>query len=424
MPKITSLSIRLLLFSSLVCIALLELRIAVVAQTAYSGESRSKSIQKYQQQPRFLVGYGRQAILAGGNLQTAKKWYQKALRVNPLYIPAWIALSEVYNDEGESTRALAILDYIDKKMENIARWRWDKAMLAYQLDRFDILSTDLSWLLQQKKISRKTKLKAVKLAFSLWPEPEELLREMGRENIDRLFNHAVRTKKLTTANYLWPTVDQSDPEANQVLPYINQLIYHSKEIATAARIWKKYYPSNNLIYNNNFSEPPVNSGFGWRFGKIKGVEIIPTNSTDNSVVHLKFNGTLNINYYHIRQFIPLTSEHSYELSGRMRSRGITTEQKPFVEVIGLLCSMPGAKTEMMQADQEWTPFSLVFSVPEQCEAVQVRVRRSPSKNIDNLIKGDFWLSNFSLKPITHSDNQLKISTLEIVSDPEDLPDSK
>ncbi len=422
-PMFTSTSFRVFLFCCLLCIALLELRIAVVAQTAYSGVSRNKSIQKYQQQPRFLVAYGRQAILGSGQLKVAKQWYQKALIVNPHYIPAWIALSELYNDEGDSTSALTILEYIDGKMEDVVRWRWDKTMLAYQLNRLDILSTDLSWLLQQEKVSGKTKTKAVKLAFSLWPKPEDLLREMGRNNIDRLFLQAIRTKNLTTADYLWPTVDQANPETNKVLPYINLLI-HNKEISNASLIWKKYYPTDSLIYNGTFSQSPVNSGFGWRFYKIAGAELVLPSSQNKNEVHLKFNGTENINYYHIRQVVALSSEHSYELSGQIRSRGITTEQKPFIDVVGLHCSMVATQTNMVPADQEWTPFSLTFTVPEQCEAVQIRVRRKPSTNIDNLINGDLWLSDFSMTPIILGNTQLNISTLEILSGSEALQDNR
>ena len=167
----TSILLRITLFIALLGLALFELRIAVVAQTSFSGVTQSKAVRKYQQQPRFLVAYGRQAILGDGNLRAAEHWYQKALLANPLYIPAWLALSELRNDEGDSTQASAILEYVDGLMQDVSRWRWNKAMLAYQLDRQDILSTDLAWLLQQEKVSGKTKQKAVKLAFSLWPEP-------------------------------------------------------------------------------------------------------------------------------------------------------------------------------------------------------------------------------------------------------------
>jgi hypothetical protein len=404
MPK--SLPLRIILFSGIIGLALFGLRMAVIAQSSFSGLSAGKAVRNYQQQPRLLVAYGRQAILEDGNLQAAEQWYQRALVANPLYIPAWLALSELQNDAGDSAGAMAILDYVDGLTRNIARRRWEKAMLAYQLDRFDILTADLSWLLTQKEVSGRTKHKALKLAFRLWPEPDELVSKMGNTNIAILFRHAVRTNNLDTAGYLWPMLDQSAPEGKEVLPYINRLI-SAKEIATAARIWQKYFPSEGLLYNADFSTRPINSGFGWRISKIKGVltetaaaknKKIKTRPQNNDfALHLQFTGTTNINYAHTRQLVPLSAGHSYTLAGKIRTRGLSTEQTPYLEVTGLYCPMRPVTTAMVQADQDWTPFSLDFAVPEECEGIRLRIRRRPSTNIDNLIAGDLWLTDLALR---------------------------
>ena len=413
----TSILLRITLFIALFGLALFELRIAVVAQTSFSGVTRSKAVRKYQQQPRFLVAYGRQAILESGNQQAAEQWFQRALLANPLYIPAWLALSELRNDEGDSAQASAILEYVDGLMQDVSRWRWNKAMLAYQLDRHDILAADLAWLLQQEKVSGKTKQKAVKLAFSLWPEPEELLLKMGRKNIETLFRQAIRTNNRATAGYFWPLVDQAGPEAEQVLPYINLLI-NNKAITAAAQICKRYFPADTLLYNGNFSQPPMNSGFGWRIKTINGVETEYSGNMDNSPgLHLHFTGKNNINYSHTRQYIALVPEHSYLFSGRMRSKGLTTDQKPYLEVAGLYCTMQPATTEMVQADQDWTLVSLTFTVPEQCRGVQLRIRRKTSNNLDNLISGDLWLTDFSLEEMTRKTTLINVSELGVISGP-------
>jgi hypothetical protein len=53
---------------------------------------------------------------------------------------------------------------------------------------------------------------------------------------------------------------------------------------------------------------------------------------------------------------------------------------------------------MVEPDQDWTPFSFSFFIPEECQqGVLIRLRRFPSKNIDSLIKGDFWITNLSLQ---------------------------
>jgi hypothetical protein len=91
-----------------------------------------------------------------------------------------------------------------------------------------------------------------------------------------------------------------------------------------------------------------------------------------------------------------------------------------MEVIGWGCSMEPHPSGMAEQDQPWTPFSLTFTMPEFCEAVQLRIRRLPSNNIDNLIKGDLWLTNFSLKEVKLSTVKIKISALKIVSGSSDF----
>ena len=390
-------ALRISLFIVLVGLALFDLRIALVAQSSFNGQSKSPAIQKYQQHPRLLVAYGRQAMLTQGDMKAAQQFYRRALIANPFYIPAWLALSELRNDEGRPELAGKILDYVDGLTHDVTRWRWDKAMLAYQLNRVDILKRDLSWLLREEKASGQTRQKAVQLAFSLWPEPEKLVDAMGTANIVPLFRQAVRTKNLAAAAYIWPLINPTQPETQLVLPYINLLI-RSKDIQAAAQIWQHYFPSQALLYNGSFTAPTVQSGFGWWTGKVKGVISEPLGDNKGGTgLHLHFTGKANVQYSHTRQYIALQSGQSYVLSGQVQSRGLTTDQKPFIEVRGLHCSMPPAATAMMPDDQKWTPFTLEFTVPDQCHGVQVRIRRRASNNLDNKISGDVWLTDFAIR---------------------------
>jgi hypothetical protein len=83
----------------------------------------------------------------------------------------------------------------------------------------------------------------------------------------------------------------------------------------------------------------------------------------------------------------------------MMGSNLTTDQRPFVDVTGLHCSMKAQQAQMVDENQDWAAFGLDFQVPETCQAVQIRVRRKPSRNIDNLIQGDFWLKSVALQKI-------------------------
>ncbi|MCI5164737.1 MAG: hypothetical protein D3903_01290 [Candidatus Electrothrix sp. GM3_4] len=220
---------------------------------------------------------------------------------------------------------------------------------------------------------------------------------MGKENSVSLFLYAVRIKNIETAEFLWAEAAHAQLEKKQVLRYINLLINNQK-INAAALLWKEYYPADNLLYNGNFSTPPVKGGFGWRFWPMEGIEIEVQNQGEKkTALHLRFKGETNIHFYHVRQLVPLSAGQYVTLTGELRSKEMTTDQRPFIEVAGRDCSLRSA-TEMAEPDQDWTPFSLSFTLPEDChQGVEVRVRRLPSKKIDSLISGDLWVTNLSLQ---------------------------
>ncbi|MGB5685987.1 MAG: hypothetical protein WBM35_09255 [Candidatus Electrothrix sp.] len=387
--------LRFILFLGLIALTLYQLRVTIVAQASYS-MATSKAIRELQSEPRLLVAYGKEEILQG-NHKNARKWLQKALRANPVYIPAWLTLAELENDSGNTTRSLEILEYLDSLMQDVLRWRWEKAMLAYLLGREDILEADLSWLLQQENLSRQTKQKILKFAFILWSEPAELMKKMGKENYVSLFLHAVRMKNMEQAEFLWTEMDHTQLEKKQVLQYINLLINNQKS-NTAALLWKEYYPADNLLYNGNFSTPLVKGGFGWRTWRSEEVEVEVQNQGEKkTALHLRFNGETNIHFRHVKQFVPLSAGQHVTLTGELQSKEMTTDQRPFIEIAGRDCSLQAA-TAMVEPNQDWTPFSLSFIVPEECQqGVEIRFSRLPSKKIDSLISGDLWVANLSLQ---------------------------
>ncbi|MCI5210008.1 MAG: hypothetical protein D3910_14695, partial [Candidatus Electrothrix sp. ATG2] len=189
-------------------------------------------------------------------------------------------------------------------------------------------------------------------------------------------------------------------------PYINLLITNQR-IDEAALIWKTYYPSDSLLYNGFFSLPLVQGGFGWQFwrrGQLDAGVIVEVQNQDkeNTALHLHFKGEQNINLYHVYQIVPLSSGQRFTLTGKMRSKALNTDQRPFLEVMGRpsagnKCYMlHGA--EMVGENQDWTPFTLSFTVPDECnQGVMLRLRRLPSKKIDSLISGDLWLTNLSIQ---------------------------
>ncbi len=389
---------RVVCFLVLLGLAVLQLFIARQEQTAYSSTKVSAAMLESQYSSSLLTWHAKRFHLIEGDMAQAEGLFKRALVQNPLYLPAWLGLAELRNDQGSKPESQAILEYVDQLSADISRWRWDKALLAYQLGRFDILSRDLSYVIE--KIPGNSRQSALKMAFSIWDDPQELLSRIGTQNVLYLFNYAIQTTQVDTALAFWPYIEKMGVEANKkdVLTFLNALILN-KKITIAMPIWKKYFNSQSLLYDGSFQEEPMNTAFGWRVDKPKGStwRIESDKGKEKSqAMRLHFSGTENLAFNHLSQIVPLASAKKYSLTGWLKTEKLTTDQRPYLEVVGYQCTIPPAKTEIIAKSQPWTPFTLTFNVSEDCEAVQVRVRRDPSNHLDNLLAGDLWLRDLEI----------------------------
>ena len=118
--------IRAFLFAILLTIGMLQLKVAFFEQSNFSGPQKSSRLWHRQINPAHLTQAANNAYLYQGDSRKALQMLQKALTNAPLYIPAWIALSELKLHQGNKTEALAILHHIDSLMVEVGRWRWQK----------------------------------------------------------------------------------------------------------------------------------------------------------------------------------------------------------------------------------------------------------------------------------------------------------
>jgi len=389
-------ALRLGAFLALLVLAAVQLRIALQEQAEYSGTGAGAAMLDSLRNPFLLTWHGKRRHLVDGDVRQAEELYRRALVHNSLYLPAWLGLAELRNDRGRKDEAAAILHYVDTLSAGINRWRWDKALLAYQLGRTDILARDLAWIIAKTPAARRD---ALKMAFSLWPDPAELVAHVGRGNILHLFNHAARTGRVDAALAWWPEiaalgVDNHRPE---ILTFLNSLI-HNDRLAQAAPIWKRYFNHDRLLYNGDFAQEPSNTAFDWRISAPQGSSWrIEVGDGGGQAMRLHFSGTDNIGYSHLTQIVPLAPERKYRLTGQVKTDKLTTDQRPYLEVAGFQCPMAPVRTAIVAASQPWTKLALPFEVPAECRAIEVRVRRDRSTHLDNRLGGDLWLQRLAIE---------------------------
>lgn len=347
---------------------------------------------------RGLTHFAKQKHMLEADLSAAVSLLQQALTANPSYVPAWLSLAEVNNDLGQKEKAYAILNYVDGLTKGLKRWRWDKALTAYQLGKVEILPGELHYIVSE--FDGKDRNDALQLAFTLWEEPEELLEKIGHENISHLLGYAVQKDMPRQAMYFWQKIETTGVQLQQkeALAYLEMLL-RVGEVQTAAHVWRKNFNPDKLLFDGNFSQPFLEQAFGWRTGKRKNFDQLFINNPQGvagRILHYRFNGWENINFTHLSQIVPLENGKTYTLTAEMKSQKMTTDQRPFLEVSGYKCKGPVANSEMVAPDQDWKQHQVVINVPEECGAVVVRLRRKESNHIDSKLAGQLSLRNFSI----------------------------
>ena len=383
---------------------MVQIRLALFEQTKYSRNENVSSLNKYQSNPYLLSWLAKQKHLFDGNFDQAQSLYKQALQINSVYVPAWLGLAELRRDQQQKQNANDILDYTSELTENVKRWRWDKALVAYQFNRKDILAVDLAYIIGA--IPGKQRNDALRTAFAVWPDPKELQKQLGSEALEHLFRYATRTKKVEQGLVLLESIERKALQLhnekyqnNDILAFINMLIGQG-ELQSATTIWKKKVKSSKLMFNGSFAEPPLQTAFGWRIGKNKGASWYLTKENkkkdDQNALRIHFKRKWNINLYNIYQIVPLQGGKVYALKAKVKTKKLTTDQLPFIEALGYKCKAPYNKSEMVMSDQDWKELYFLFEVPEDCKAMQIRLRRKESNRIDNKLAGDIWLTNFSI----------------------------
>jgi Tetratricopeptide repeat len=199
-------------------------------------------------------------------------------------------------------------------------------------------------------------------------------------------------------------------EPKEAFPLLDVLI-KSRELDSASRVWSSLvsrFPdripspssANNLITNGNLQADILNGAFEWRVFPVTGVAVNQDSTgptTDARSLHIEFDGTQNLYYGSVLQFVPVQPRTKYTFSVFTRSQAITTNAGLGVQISdGYDPNKILGSTEPLIGTTPWLEQSFSFETPSETRLLIVRIVRSPSQKLDNKIAGAFWLSRVSL----------------------------
>ncbi len=288
---------RICCFLLLLAAAFMQLLFALQEQSVFREIKGGGNSLLQSSDPQLLTLSAKQKHLFEGDMPGAMSRLQRALTSNAYYVPAWLALAELNNDLGNKQQAYAILDYVDTLIRDLKRWRWEKTLVDYQLGRLAALPAELRYIIHD--IPGKSRNDALQLAFTLWDDPQQLLDNIGPENLMPLFDNAVAEKHAGKGTlFLAQNRRGKDPWQQKQLESFLEMLLRNGKIAEAGNIWRKYINPDSLVYNGDFSQPCMQQAFGWHCGKDQAFEKRFEETGGNiqgRSLHYRFKGWDNLN---------------------------------------------------------------------------------------------------------------------------------
>ena len=377
------------------------MRHAVFEQQVFGGRMGKVPINQIRD-AGLLNQQAKKKHLFDADTKTATLLLQQALTSAPYAIPAWLSLAELYNDQGKKHLTFQVLEYSDRLLSGVKRWRWEKTLVDYQVGRTGMLPAELGFIIGE--IPGKPRTDALQLSFTLWENPADLLANIGLSNVEHLFDYTIQKNLQQKGLFFWRVIQNNNISLSEkkVLSFLEMLLRNG-DVNAASIIWKTHFHSASIVFNGDFKKRFLQQAFGWRQSNSKAFTMNYERKADKESpgsLHYNFKGWENVNFHHLYQIVPVEGGQHYTFSGEFKSKRLTTDQRPFIEVYGYKCKTPYAKSEMVQADQDWSSLHLNFVVSEECQAVVVRLRRQESHQIDNKLTGQMWLRNFKIEKIT------------------------
>jgi hypothetical protein len=195
-------------------------------------------------------------------------------------------------------------------------------------------------------------------------------------------------------------------------PYLERLIGAGR-FAEAAAVWQDLErlgivkapvasPSDNLVFNGDFEQFPLNAGFDWRWSD--QLTYLAIDFADPAAYHgahclrIDFTVSQNEEYEPVYQILAVLPRRTYRLDAYVRSEDITSDTGPSLKVSDTQQpGVPDAVSETTVGTTQWHPVHLYFSTGPKTQAVRLSVWRPRSRVFPTEISGSFWLDAVSLE---------------------------
>jgi hypothetical protein len=357
------------------------------------------------------AGLLRQWDLNPSDMREAVQYLQVAAKVNTRSSGIWMDLADTYATAGDAGRAREAYDRAQSSFPMSAEVAWRYGNFLLYQDNYAEAYPKV-----RKAISLDPSLtqNALMECWQANPDVEPIVNGLLPDKSDyyvSAIGFFLAQKLVDAALVVWNR--QRDRglaiDMEETVPLVDALISEDR-ISEAQHIWKSElrasnWPQNSekngsLVMNGGFENEIANGGFDWREVPLNAV----TFDFDSAFVHsgtrslrIEFDGTDNVDFGHLFQYIPVARDSRYHFSAFVRTERLTTDRGIGFEILD--AQHPGqvqVTTSELTGTNAWTLLESEFATGPDTQVVKITLRRAPSWKFDNKLGGTVWVDDVAL----------------------------
>lgn len=345
------------------------------------------------------------------NANEIAQLYQRAAGLSPHDAQYWSDLGESEDWAGNSTEALADLQHARRLFPNSPEINWRLANFDVRAGRTSEALTTLRKVLAGDPAASHSVFALAARTTSDTQAIVDMLPVEAPIFFDYL-NFQVERDDFSAAQKAWTRfLELNLPfDLREAFPYLDFLI-HRKDMLALQDAWttlSRRFPARiaprtpelNLVTNGNFEYNIVNGGLDWRVLPSEGAVAALAQFEGARALRITFDGSRNLDYGQVFQYIPVQPNTRYGFEGRMRVQGITTESGPRFQIRdGYHAERLFAATENLMGDSAWMEERAEFRTGKNTQLLLIGVARPASDKFDSKISGSVWIDDVSLTMI-------------------------
>jgi hypothetical protein len=339
------------------------------------------------------------------------KLYEHATRLSPRHAQYWADLGTAYDWAGNRHDALRALERARDLFPNSPDIHWRLANFYVRTGKTHESLTTLRKVLLGVGVPPQD---VFALGESVTPDKKTILDEMVPPRAPILLgylNFQAAAGDMPAAAQTWGRLlELKLPfELAASFPYLDTLI-QKRETQELARTWSalgERFPEKvgkptaaNLVTNGSFESNILNGGLDWRVVPVDGATVTIDSQQKfegRRSVRIEFDGTRNVDYGHLFQYMLVQPNTKYRFSGYMRTQGITTDSGPRFQVLDPYGpEKEFNETKNLVGTSGWMEQELAFKTLPDARLLMVRIIRPASKKFDNKIAGTVWIDDLRL----------------------------